>query len=86
MKCTPGKEAERKLSKEIDMEKMISPQGIKANMCCASCIHSTYKSVLYRVKKWCVKKDKPILNLGNKCGYYAMAEFFQKRGYEPIKD
>lgn len=65
---------------------MVSLSGIKANMCCASCMYSTYKYGHNHIKKRCAKKDKPIINLGNKCGYYVMAEFFQKRGYKPLKD
>ena len=63
------------------MEKMISPDGVKANMCCASCAHFTYK---YVNKRWCIKKDSPIIDLGHKCGYYTMAKFFQKRNYKPL--
>lgn len=33
-----------------------------------------------------LKKDKAIINGRNKCSYYVMDEFFQKRGYKVIKD
>lgn len=38
------------------------------------------------IKRWCTKKDKAITDGRNKCGYYVMAEFFQKRGYKVLKD
>lgn len=68
------------------MEKMVSPNGVKANMCCASCKHLGYNYNVYshNIKRWCKKLDRPVLRNGNKCGYYVMAEFFQKRGYKPI--
>lgn len=70
------------------MEKMISPNGVKANMCCASCLYN--KRLYYigapKVTRWCAKKDKAIINSRNKCSYYVMDEFFQKRGYKMIKD
>lgn len=67
------------------MEKMISPNGVKANMCCANCL---YNKRLYYIgaPRWCAKKDKAIINSRNKCSYYVMDEFFQKRGYKVIKD
>ena len=67
------------------MEKMVSPNGVKANMCCASCLHYSIRYFTSRnIKEWCKKRDKVITNLGNKCGYYVMGEFFRKRGYKPI--
>lgn len=39
-----------------------------------------------KVTRWCTKKDKAIINGRNKCSYYVMDEFFQKRGYKVIKD
>lgn len=70
------------------MEKMISPNGVKANMCCASCLY--YNSIRFftshNIKRWCTKKDKAIVDGRSKCGYYVMAKFFQERGYKIIKD
>ena len=67
---------------------MISPNGVKANMCCASCLHNKwlYYAGAPKVIRWCAKKDKAIINGRNKCSYYVMDEFFQKRGYKVIKD
>ena len=76
-----------KYIKEIDMERMISPNGVKANMCCASCLYNSIRFFTSRnIKKWCTKKDKAITDSRSKCGYYVMAEFFQKRGYKVLKD
>jgi hypothetical protein len=71
------------------MEKMISPNGVKANMCCASCLY--YNSIRFffashNIKRLCTKKDKAIVDGRYKCGYYVMAKFFQERGYKTIKD
>lgn len=70
------------------MEKTISPNGVKANMCCASCFYNSIRffSCKSKYKMWCTKKDKAIINGRNKCGYYVMAKFFQERGYKIIKD
>lgn len=69
------------------MEKMISPNGVKANMCCASCLYNSIRFFTCRnIKTWCTKKDKAIIDGRNKCGYYVMAKFFQERGYKVIKD
>lgn len=67
---------------------MISPNGVKANMCCASCLHNKwlYYTGAPKVTRWCAKKDKAIINGRNKCSYYVMDEFFQKRGYKPMKN
>lgn len=67
---------------------MISLNGVKANMCCASCLHNKwlYYTGAPKVTRWCAKKDKAIINGRNKCSYYVMDEFFQKRGYKVIKD
>ena len=68
---------------------MISPNGVKANMCCASCLYNKwlYYTGAPKVTRWCAKKDKAIINGRNKCSYYIMDEFFQKRGgYKVIKD
>lgn len=65
------------------MEKMISPNGVKANMCCASCL---YLYIEHGTKRWCKKKNKAITEYGYKCGYYVMAKFFQERGYKIIRD
>lgn len=66
------------------MEKMISPNGVKANMCCASCKHLGFNINSRNIKRWCKKLDRPVLRYGNKCGYYVMDEFFRKRGYKPV--
>lgn len=71
------------------MEKMISTNGVKANMCCASCGHLSFKTYwpgIRGIKRWCKKKNAPVLDYGKKCSYYVMDEFFQKRGYKVIKD
>lgn len=70
------------------MEKMVSPNGLKANMCCASCLYYSTRFFTSRnIKRWCKKKDKAIINYGDKCGYYVMAKFFQEHGYKvKIKD
>lgn len=72
---------------------MVSPNGIKTNMCCASCQHYTTKVTPIgpgargiKVEKWCNKKNTRLLSFGQKCGYYVMAEFFQKRGYKRLND
>ena len=68
------------------MDKMVSPNGVKANMCCASCLYLGHIVLTgFRIKRWCEKKNQPILNYGQKCGYYVMAKFFQERGYKMIK-
>lgn len=71
------------------MEKMISPNGVKANMCCASCKYLSYKTVglgIRGIKRWCGKKNAVIFNGARSCSYYTTAEFFQKGGYKAIKD
>lgn len=57
---------------------MISPNGVKANMCCASCLYNKwlYYTGAPKVTRWCAKKDKAIINGRNKCSYYVMDEFF----------
>lgn len=68
--------------------KMMSPKGVEANMCCASCLHSTYKAVgpgVRGIKKWCKKKNASITSLGNRCSFYVMAKFFQERGYKSME-
>ena len=65
------------------MEKMINPDGVKANMCCAHNILIVWYNT---IKRRCIKKNKFIINGRYKCGYYRMAEFFQKRGYKPLKN
>ena len=68
------------------MEKMISPNGVKANMCCASCLHNSIRFFTgsRNIEIWCKKKDKDITNSRDKCKYYVMAKFFQERGYKAI--
>lgn len=75
------------------MGKMVSPNGVKANMCCASCKYYTTKVVPIgpgargiKVEKWCGKKNTKILHFGRICGYYVMAEFFQRREYKRLDD
>lgn len=71
------------------MEKMVNSNGVQANMCCASCEYSSFKTYgpdIRGIKRWCKKKNQPILNYGQKCGYYTMTKFFQERGYKIIKD
>lgn len=49
---------------------MISPNGVKANMCCASCLYNKwlyYIGGAPKVTRWCAKKDKAIINGRNKC-------------------
>ena len=63
------------------MEKMISPNGVKANMRYESCLYNSIRFFTSRnTKRWCNKKDKAIIDGRSKCCYYVMAEFFQKRG------
>lgn len=67
------------------MEKMISPNGVKANMCCASCLYCGYTfDIGFHIREYCRKKNRPAVFEG-KCHYYVMSEFFQKRGYKVIK-
>lgn len=64
------------------MEKMVNSNGAQANMCCASCEHLSFKTYgpgIRGIKRWCAKKDKAIINSRNKCSYYVMDEFFQKK-------
>lgn len=63
---------------------MINPNGVKANMCCASCAHLHYvQSNGFNYIRLC-KKGRRIFSLGDKCCYYTMARFFQERGYKVI--
>lgn len=63
------------------MERMISPNGVIANMCCASCKYLGYRDISHR---YCTKKNRAV-SLGNRCGYYVMSDFFRMRGYKSIK-
>lgn len=70
------------------MEKMVSPKGVKANMCCASCLYYTEKVLgpgIRGIKRWCKKKNMPINSLDNRCNFYVMSEFFQQKGYKVMK-
>ncbi len=66
------------------MEKMISKDGVKAGMCCASCKHNTAALVGHDYKRVCLKKNIIIKDGSRKCSYYVMQDFFKKRGYKPI--
>lgn len=68
------------------MDRIVSPNGVKANMRCASCLYSEWVFTYKRIKKLCTKKNKSIIDGHDKCGYYVMAKFFQERGYKMIKD
>lgn len=70
----------------MEKKQMISPKGVKANMCCASCKHNTIKKVGTRYRAWCAKKSECIVSQGNMRGFYAMADFFRNRGYKPMTD
>lgn len=66
------------------MEKMISPNEVKTDMCCASCLYNSIRFFTSRnIKRWYTKKDKAITDSRSKYGYYVIAEFFQKK--EAIK-
>lgn len=66
------------------MKKMISKNGVKANMCCASCKHNNMVLVGHNYKCICLKKNTIIKDGSNKCNYYVMQDFFRKRGYKPL--
>lgn len=67
-------------------EQMISPSGVKANMCCASCAYYDYALDANFRSTWrCTKNSQPTIT-GSKCYLYVMAEFFQKKGYKPITE
>lgn len=82
MKCMLKRADAKKYVGEINMEKIISPNGVKANMNCATCKHAIYLG--FRMKRYCTKKNKfiPTVRL---CSYYVMADFFKKRGYKILK-
>lgn len=70
----------------MEKKTMISPKGVKANMCCASCKYNTVKKIGIRYLAWCIKKNERIASQGDMCGFYVMADFFKDRGYKPIAD
>ena len=70
----------------MEKKRMISPNGVKANMCCTSCRHNTIKKVGTRYRAWRAKKSECIASRGNMCGFYVMADFFRNRGYKPMAD
>lgn len=39
------------------MEKMVSKNGVKVNMCCASCKHNNIALVGHDYKRICLKKE-----------------------------
>lgn len=60
---------------------MISLNGVKTDMCCASCLHNKwlYYTGVPEVTRRRAKKDKAIINGRNKRGYYVVDGFFQKK-------
>lgn len=49
------------------MEKMVNSNGVQANMCCASCEHLSFKTYgpgIRGIKRWCKKKNAPVLDYG----------------------
>ena len=68
----------------MEKKKMISPKGVMANMCCASCKYNTIKKVSVRYQAWCIKKNECITSQGAMCGFYVRADFFRDRGYKPV--
>lgn len=71
------------------MEKMVSPKGVKANLCCASCVFYSRRPLggLHRFdsKEYCVKRKIDISG-DDKCHSYVMGRFFRERGYKIIKE
>lgn len=67
--------------------KMISPNGLKANMVCSSCAHgkliSTPPPVYWRSR--CFKHEKWIVDGGECCEDYEMEKFFMENGYKEIQ-
>lgn len=71
------------------MEKMVNSNGAQVNMCCASCEHLSFKIYgpgIRGIKRWCKKKNAPVLDYGKKCSYYVINKFFREKGYKPMKD
>ena len=51
---------------------MVNSNGAQANMCCASCEHLSFKTYgpgIRGIKRWCKKKNAPVLDYGKKCSY-----------------
>lgn len=67
--------------------KMISPDGIKANMVCASCEHCKLirspSPTLWRNK--CIKSGKWLSNTSGYCDDYEPSQFFVKERYKEIQ-
>lgn len=67
------------------MEKMVSKNGIKVNMCCVLVVNTTHIVLVgHDYKRICLKKNTIIKDGPNKCNYYVMQDFFRKRGYKPL--
>lgn len=68
-------------------KKMISPNGVKANMVCASCEHCKLvcspAPAYWRNK--CMKTGKWLSNTSIYCDDYEPSQFFVKRGYKEIQ-
>lgn len=68
-------------------KKMISPNGVKANMVCASCEYCERQMVpaptYWRNK--CLKNNKWLTDTNSFCDSYKMGKFFVERGYQEVK-
>lgn len=61
-----------------ERHRMISPDGVKANMICASCEY-----IRHPHERLCMKQNIAVAGDGY-CSEYKMAKFFEERGYKPI--
>lgn len=68
-------------------KKMISPEGVKANILCASCEHCKLqcapKTGLWKSR--CLKHNEWLDDSGGYCDDYEMEKFFAERGYKEVK-
>lgn len=63
------------------MEKMVNSNGAQANMCCASCEHLSFKTYgpgIRGIKRWCKKKNAPVLDYGKNVVIMWLINFFKK--------
>lgn len=66
---------------------MINPEGVKANMVCATCEHrkrQPFPPPVYWKNK-CLKNDRWITDMSGYCASYKMGKFFVERGYKELK-
>lgn len=66
--------------------KMISPDGVKANMVCASCLYCKYRPTSIGYKNVCIKTNKLLDVTSGWCDNYKMSIFFVTTGYKEIKE